>query len=190
MSARYFVPNHCFQTTSGVHTYNFSAVSPVCVCVCYGRSYPDQVADSRLHGGHGRGEIRDGFTVHLSLFVHDHQMRDLLSHGLQNTLYRFGVKHRHDDNFRWVALKRKTPLCIQTHPFPNALSSPVRTETPRTHRHPLHTQLSREESHCGVVTSDSPRNRSCESSHVTESNQTKWTLLIWLIKYKKRFITS
>lgn len=59
------------------------------------RAHPDEVADGRLHGGHGRGEVRDGFAVHLAFLVHDHQVRDLLRHWLQDALNRARVKHRH-----------------------------------------------------------------------------------------------
>lgn len=58
-------------------------------------AHPDEVADGRLHGGHGRGEVRDGFAVHLAFLVHDHQVRDLLRHWLQDALDRARVKHRH-----------------------------------------------------------------------------------------------
>lgn len=75
-------------------------------------SYPDQVTDSSLHGGHGSGEIRDGFPVHLSLLVHDDQMRDLLGHRLQDTLYRLRVKNRHDELLR--ERKPSFQVCIQT----------------------------------------------------------------------------
>lgn len=59
------------------------------------RAHPDEVADCRLHGGHGRGEVRNGFAVHLALLVHNHQVGDLLRHRLQDALDRACVKHRH-----------------------------------------------------------------------------------------------
>lgn len=59
------------------------------------RAHPDEVADRRLHGGHRRGEVRDGFAVHLAFLVHDHQVRDLLRHRLQDALDRSRMKHRH-----------------------------------------------------------------------------------------------
>ncbi len=84
-------------------------------------SYPDQVTDSCLHGGYGSGEIRDGFPVHLSLLMHDDQMRDLLGHRLQDTLYRLRVKNRHDELF-----KRTQTLLPSVYP-----DSPLRVRAPR-----------------------------------------------------------
>lgn len=49
-------------------------------------THPHQVADSGLHGRHGGGEVRDGLAVYLPLLVHDDQVGDLLSHGLQDAL--------------------------------------------------------------------------------------------------------
>ena len=59
------------------------------------RTHPNEVADRRLHGGHRRGEVRDGFAVHLAFLVHNHQVRDLLRHRLQNALNRARMEHRH-----------------------------------------------------------------------------------------------
>lgn len=58
-------------------------------------SHPHKVADSCLHGGHGRTEIGNRFAINFPLLVHDDQVRYLLSHRLQDTLNGFGVKHRH-----------------------------------------------------------------------------------------------
>ena len=58
-------------------------------------AHPDEVADRSLHRSHGRGEVRDGFAVYLAFLVHDHQVRDLLRHRLQDALDRAGMKHRH-----------------------------------------------------------------------------------------------
>ncbi|TNN58313.1 hypothetical protein EYF80_031435 [Liparis tanakae] len=58
-------------------------------------THPHKVADRRLHRGHRHRQIRDGFTIHLPLLVHDDQVGDLLGHRLQDTLDGFGVKHRH-----------------------------------------------------------------------------------------------
>ena len=69
-------------------------------------TYPNEVADSSLYSGHGGCEVRDGFPVHLTFFVHYHQMGYLLSHRLQNTFYGFCMKNRHDGNFRPLTIRK------------------------------------------------------------------------------------
>lgn len=62
-------------------------------------AHPNEVADGRLNGGHRRRQVRDGFAVNFSFFVHDDQMGDLLGHRLQDTFNRFRVENRHFDHF-------------------------------------------------------------------------------------------
>lgn len=94
-------------------------------------THPYEVADRRLHRSHRNGQIRDGFTVHLPLFVHDDQVRDLLGHRLQDTLDGLGVKDRHRERVvpqPWWKKKRLVAPAAQS-PSSVSLLSSSRTPT-------------------------------------------------------------
>lgn len=59
--------------------------------------HPHEVADSRLHCRHWAGKIWDRFPINFALLVHDNQVGYLLSHRLQDTLYRLGVENWHPE---------------------------------------------------------------------------------------------
>lgn len=73
-------------------------------------AHPNEVADGRLDSGHWHRQVRDGFAVNFSFFMHDDQMGDLLGHRLQDTFYRFRVKNRHFDYFALLSAGVKGSL--------------------------------------------------------------------------------